>query len=451
MQRRKAFTLIELLVVIAIIAILIGLLLPAVQKIREAAARMSCTNNLHQLGLAVMNYESAYGRFPVGCYIPWALDGNNDCLDITMPFGPNWAVYLLPYIEQGNLYSTINVANYPGVPLPANYFASVNNGTPAGNGVTYPLNTGNPPSGSQTLALNDPYYSLVDRTWRSVRGTSIKTYICPSDPNTGTPYNDSMSTDPTNYMFDCPVETGWARGSYAATSGFTDSDHTSNDGNALTNNPFAGKKYYKDGLIPPSYNPPTPQPPVSKGPLFFFSGNGQNGNKISEITDGTSNVCMINEIRSGYNQLDARGVWAIGLAGCSITNAGRDYNPTPNNIYDDCDFYNGGYDGTNPLGGGGNNGGGDELQNCYKFDLDTTLNTSILGPLDYGCYPANCQGGGPGVDVQTSAMARSAHTGGVNSAFADGSVHFIANSIDQFTWCILQSKNDGWVLENNAY
>ena len=91
---RRAFTLMSCLVVIAIIAILIGLLLPAVQKVREAANRTKCQNNLKQLGLACMNYEAAYHGFPP------ALTGYYN------PSAPptNWAVYILPYIEQGVLY-----------------------------------------------------------------------------------------------------------------------------------------------------------------------------------------------------------------------------------------------------------------------------------------------------------------------------------------------------------
>jgi prepilin-type N-terminal cleavage/methylation domain-containing protein/prepilin-type processing-associated H-X9-DG protein len=103
-RARTAFTLIELLVVIAIIGILIGLLVPAVQQVREAANRTQCQNNLKQLGLACHNHHDAYKRFPAGytAFAPYS-NGATD----TAP-GWGWAAYLLPYIEQRNLYNQIN-------------------------------------------------------------------------------------------------------------------------------------------------------------------------------------------------------------------------------------------------------------------------------------------------------------------------------------------------------
>ncbi len=148
-KRRSGFTLIELLVVIAIIAVLVGLLLPAVQKVREAAARMSCTNNLKQIALACHNYDSTNNCLPPGVDI----EG----------FGP--LARLLPYVEQQNQYNLLSFKPSPDG-------STVNGPTTFNFWFSDPLNR--PPStGTQTIPRPPTVYGA--------EGT-IKTFICPSAP-----------------------------------------------------------------------------------------------------------------------------------------------------------------------------------------------------------------------------------------------------------------------------
>jgi prepilin-type N-terminal cleavage/methylation domain-containing protein len=194
-RRWRGFTLIELLVVIAIIAILIGLLLPAVQKVRDAAARSQCQNNLKQIGVALHNYHSAFEKMP-----PMSRCGSpaNDC-SINFERGNLW-IYILPYIEQDNVY---RLSPPPGGPSPRN--PSID------DGATAPL-------------------SLASKV--------IKTYLCPADENNQPPHTWANGWVVSNYKanhdaFHNPTDGGWMSNwhlpnSYQARLGATYKDGTSN-------------------------------------------------------------------------------------------------------------------------------------------------------------------------------------------------------------------------------
>jgi len=157
-SQRPGFTLVELLVVIAIIGILVALLLPAVQAAREAGRRTQCTNNFKQQALAIHNHHDVFKVTPA---LVLESPQVSDISDFNQPFGPNWAVLILPYIEQGPLYNLV-----------------------ADSIKTYPVDS--------------------NSTWRNIRGNVLNVYLCPSD----------SPADPFS-----KVGGGWARGNYGANAG----------------------------------------------------------------------------------------------------------------------------------------------------------------------------------------------------------------------------------------
>jgi prepilin-type N-terminal cleavage/methylation domain-containing protein/prepilin-type processing-associated H-X9-DG protein len=249
MRRRPGFTLIELLVVIAIIGILISLLLPAVQKVREAASRTQCANNLKQMGIAFHAYHDTYKRFPWGGSDDYS---DNNGVYQSLP----WSVYILPYLEQQDLYARFNVAAISGT----------------GGGVLWnlqtpavPLTFNNPPNNTDTT---DPTLNPA--------ATPLAIYRCPSSPTSDLVYQDNW-TGP--FFFNSMQAPGPAIGQqtwtvavidYMAASGVT--GHY--QGIVFGNGP--GRVGTEEGILNDNY-------PV----------------RIAMVKDGTSSTWMIGEQAGG--------------------------------------------------------------------------------------------------------------------------------------------------------
>ncbi len=249
------FTLVELLVVITIIGILIALLLPAVQAAREAARLVQCQNNIKQVGLAVLNYESANGIFPPAASWNRAAGVNLQMVNQNK-IGPSWVVLVLPFLEQQSVYDIFDL----------NRFINDDTATPDG------------------------------RNNRVARGTSIQIMLCPSDSNNRTPFNGSASS------YTSASRDGWARGNYAANAALG----MMADRNWCVN---------YNGLV---HCCGAPDAPGWKSNSLRGVMGGNVALRIAEIQDGTSYTILLGEIISGLHPADPRGAWAMGNAAISL-------------------------------------------------------------------------------------------------------------------------------------
>ncbi len=368
LSRRRGLTLIELLTVISIVAILIGLLLPAVQQAREAARRAACVGNLRQLGIAITAYEQASGVYPPaiiwsgrgvvftgnGIAVPGTVDvagdGSNWQGD---QFRPGFFAMLLPQLEQETLHAAWNVA----IPVSA------------------PANS-------------------------TARGVTLGMMTCPSDPF-------ASASNPGT------IQGGnWARGCYAVNAG--------PNARCLATPlplPIIGRLVN----CAPNVGGPTLGPGIEIAPANPLTmtqawGAGIAGlNKCfgaADIRDGLSQTVAVDEIRSGLNGADRRGIWALPMIGSSIT-----------------------------LGSGSYNSGGlppdvcrpeaDQIQGCGAA-LQAAGSSAISQ-----CMPCADLGG------SFLATSRSRHPGGVQVLALDGSARFVRHEIAINVWSAIHTRDWG--------
>ncbi len=405
---RRAFTLIELLVVIAIIGVLIGLLLPAVQKVREAANRLTCQNNLKQLGLAMQTYHDTYAQFPPGAvkFRNYNPAGTNTLQEYDRY---TWCVLLLPYIEQGNLYQNWQFHYY---------------GPPGSVGVRS--------SGTMTLP------NTGDIATGAIAAKAIKTFICPSDSAVAAV--NGVTTDLGNNVTSMGASAVW-----------TPSTNAPGDPGVFSAIPAGDAGYWQWGIT--SYHGNGGQATYGVTQLWsacavvdgqndsrdgvillwqYFNGagavNASGSNNIDcrtpvsipGVTDGTSNTFLLGEkylVDPAYS------------AACSAN---------PNQLLDQS-FW------ANP-----------SMQDCVagtEYPLNSSFNT-LKTLLAGGCNTGeNVSGTDPtscACDARTTNFS-SGHTGGVNFAFCDGSVRFVAQTVPLVTLRALSTRAGGEVINASTY
>jgi prepilin-type N-terminal cleavage/methylation domain-containing protein/prepilin-type processing-associated H-X9-DG protein len=352
----RAFTLIELLVVIAIIAILIALLLPAVQKVREAANRTRCANNLKQLSLALLMRTDVVGCFPAGDGQCGSWNENDDS-DSVSTNKPNWHVLVLPYIEQTSLrmklQSWVDAGNSPP-------FVNYNDNNPATN------------TGLQLISRL-PYARCPSDMWES-----DKPWWTNYAGSMGPTCFPGVSYPPATQIFAqyCNPPSGWGWGYTACTD-------------------------YSWGA------------PGNLSDVRGVFSHDKVRVRLKDLTDGTSNTILLGEMMPEFEER-----WP------STSPVGT---PALNGWYGPGDLSEG-VSTIIPINW--------PVRRDASVGYNTWGNAASVGVDDNHAHD----------NYNVSLGFRSYHTGGANFAFADGSIHFLNQSIDNRTYQLLGCRNDAKAL-----